>query len=58
MGFEFRGLKRRQAIAEQMLIAAMRKLARRRRCRGCWVNWADPPSQLCPGCQAYREHQA
>ena len=28
------------------------------KCEGCDVNYADPPSKLCPGCQAYREHQA
>lgn len=27
-------------------------------CEGCGVNRSDPPSPLCPGCQAYREHQA
>ena len=26
-------------------------------CEGCDQNRADPPSKLCPGCQAYREHQ-
>ena len=26
-------------------------------CDGCRVNRADPPSKLCPGCQAYRDHQ-
>lgn len=26
-------------------------------CDGCLDNYADPPSDLCPGCQAYREHQ-
>ncbi len=26
-------------------------------CEECGVNRADPPSRLCPGCQAYREHQ-
>lgn len=25
-------------------------------CASCDVNLADPPSKLCPGCQAYREH--
>lgn len=25
-------------------------------CDDCGVNRADPPSNLCPGCQAYREH--
>jgi Holliday junction resolvase len=27
-------------------------------CEGCGASRADPPSKLCPGCQAYREHQA
>lgn len=27
------------------------------RCEGCGINYADPPSKLCPGCQAYRDHQ-
>jgi hypothetical protein len=27
-------------------------------CEGCGVNYADPPSKLCPGCQAYQEHTA
>lgn len=31
---------------------------RRRRCLGCDTNYADPPSKYCPGCQAYKEHQA
>lgn len=26
-------------------------------CEGCGVYRADPPSSLCVGCQAYREHQ-
>lgn len=25
-------------------------------CDECGVNRADPPSKLCPGCQAYKEH--
>lgn len=28
------------------------------RCDGCDTGYADPPSKLCPGCQAYREHQS
>lgn len=27
-------------------------------CEGCDTNMADPPSKLCPGCQAYRDHQS
>lgn len=46
-----------QAINRSM--AAIREeMARRKRCEGCGVNWADPPSKLCSGCQAYRDHQA
>ena len=26
------------------------------RCAECAVNYADPPSPLCPGCEAYRDH--
>lgn len=27
-------------------------------CEECGVNLRDPPSKLCPGCQAYKEHQS
>lgn len=27
------------------------------KCEECGKYRADPPSKLCPGCQAYREHQ-
>jgi hypothetical protein len=30
---------------------------RRRRCAVCGKYWADSPSDLCPGCEAYEEHQ-
>lgn len=36
---------------------AERKALRGKPCAGCESNFADPPSRLCPGCQAYREHQ-
>lgn len=26
-------------------------------CIMCNTNRSDPPSKLCPGCQAYKEHQ-
>ena len=29
---------------------------RRKRCEDCGAEWADHPSKLCPGCEAYREH--
>lgn len=30
---------------------------RPRKCEECGKYWADWPSRLCPGCEAYREHQ-
>lgn len=27
-------------------------------CEDCGKNLADKPSKRCPGCEAYREHQA
>jgi hypothetical protein len=30
---------------------------RAKRCIECGTNFADPPSRLCPGCEAYWEHQ-
>ena len=32
------------------------KAIRPKRCDECGTNWADHPSRLCPGCNAYREH--
>lgn len=29
---------------------------RRKRCGDCNKQWADPPSQLCPGCEVYKDH--
>lgn len=33
-----------------------RRIKHAKRCIDCLTNWADPPSKLCPGCQAYRDH--
>jgi hypothetical protein len=33
------------------------KIKRPPMCEGCGVNRSDPPSRLCPGCQAYQDHQ-
>jgi len=33
------------------------KLSRSPLCEDCGKNRSDPPSKLCPGCQAYCEHQ-
>lgn len=27
------------------------------RCEDCGKAWADWPAKVCPGCEAYREHQ-
>jgi hypothetical protein len=45
--------KQRRARAK----TAAPKTVHRKRCRDCGTNWADPPSPLCPGCDAYQEHQ-
>lgn len=26
-------------------------------CEGCGQDYADPPGVLCPGCEAYKDHQ-
>ena len=26
-------------------------------CKECGIHLSDPPSKLCPGCKAYKEHQ-
>jgi hypothetical protein len=38
--------------------AAKEKVRRPPMCDGCGAKRSDPPSKLCVGCQAYREHQA
>jgi hypothetical protein len=43
--------------ALRALEAAARSRIRAPLCLDCGKNRADPPSRLCPGCQAYREHQ-
>lgn len=37
--------------------AAKKRLQKPPKCLECGVNRADPPSRLCPGCEAYREHK-
>lgn len=39
-------------------IPGERKPQRPKKCEECDRYYADPPSKLCPGCQAYREHQS
>lgn len=53
----------RHATLEAAQRAARKKdgfeiVALRYHCVGCLTNYADPPSDLCPGCEAYREHTA
>lgn len=33
------------------------KRAKPPKCAECGIYRADPPSKVCPGCEAYREHQ-
>lgn len=47
-----KGPKRKKALPP------WREVRRPPICEGCGLNRSDPPSKLCPGCQAYREHQA
>lgn len=49
------------AVRLQALIHTGKDIARPKRrrskmCKECGVNSADPPSRICPGCEAYREH--
>lgn len=37
-------------------IERVRARRRPRLCEECGVYPADPPSKICPGCEAYREH--
>jgi rubrerythrin len=41
--------------SKQLPIVSKPRL-KRKRCRECGVNWADT-NGLCPGCEAYAEHQ-
>ena len=42
-----------QQLERRRLVPRFPKL-----CADCGIYPADPPSSLCPGCEAYREHQA
>jgi hypothetical protein len=35
----------------------LKRVEKPKPCVECQVNLADLPSKLCPGCQAYKEHQ-
>lgn len=43
--------------AEHALGSAHEQYPRPIKCEGCDTGIADPPSRLCPGCQAYVDHQ-
>jgi len=44
-----------RAVIEQRLRAEI-EAALPPMCADCGINRSDPPSKLCPGCQAYRDH--
>lgn len=47
-----------QAIGSlESVVKYSKRFEQRVRCEGCGKDWADLPSKLCPGCQAYKEHQ-
>lgn len=45
------------ALGADSLLPPERAKRRPPICEGCGKNRSDPPSPLCPGCQAYQEHQ-
>lgn len=47
----------RRALGADSLLPPERAKRRPPICEGCGKNRSDPPSPLCPGCQAYQEHQ-
>jgi rubrerythrin len=46
-----------ERLHEYHLLLTTHTIKRRLRCSECNIYFADPPSRLCPGCEAYREHQ-
>ena len=54
--------KTEQLVMHSALRRSVKKIdnhkhVRRIKCSGCDSNYADYPSKLCPGCQAYKDHQ-
>lgn len=45
-----------EATTKVLCDLARRVAAEERMCEDCGERPADPPSRLCPGCEAYREH--
>jgi rubrerythrin len=59
----FAEFERQEAMREERLDETRARLAEWRKryplpkkCIECGTNYADPPSKLCPGCEAYQEH--
>lgn len=48
--------ERHLTTKEQRLIDGALRRSLRLLCEDCGKCWADYPSKLCPGCEAYREH--
>ena len=44
--------------AQDIISRALEPKPQPAKCAECDRYYADPPSKLCPGCQAYREHQS
>lgn len=49
---------RMKEIADALWYLSPHKPRKPVMCEECGVNPADPPRKTCPGCDAYREHQA
>jgi len=58
-GLEFTNLIKKSKYTGEMLrkIRAEKGVGRPPKCIECDKNIADYPSRLCPGCEAYKEHQ-
>jgi hypothetical protein len=46
------------AMKRELMEAYLRPTPKALKCEDCGERPADYPSKLCPGCEAYREHQA
>lgn len=57
-GAWFRALETRHLTqGEQRTLSAALRRSTRLLCESCGKFTRDPPSHLCPGCEAYQEHQ-
>lgn len=53
---QWRNRMLRQRLLDRQHLRIVRALLRPAICEECGKYPADPPSKLCPGCEAYREH--